>query len=153
MKEFRESETQATEEFEMWKVCALVKSGRLSADAFAEAVWQHFESRPPLGELAIKHGFLTMPQLFTVLGKQEEAGLPFGETAVDLGYFTRDQLARLLHIQQVMAMPVEEILDRIGDPDWEVIRSEEKTNFEPADNVVAIPQIDSVLVEDALETA
>ena len=94
----------------MWKACCLVKENKISASDFAEAVWKHFKSRPPLGEVAVKEGYLSMNQIFATLSSQVEQGTPFGETAVELGFLTREQLATLLLKQEEMSVPVEELL-------------------------------------------
>ena len=98
----------------MWKACSLVRDGKVSAEAFAEAAWLHYLSRLPLGELALRQGVLNMNQVFDILGESEMRNKPFGETAIDLGYMDEDQLSRLLMTQQKIATPVEDILVQMG---------------------------------------
>ncbi|MEZ6070728.1 MAG: hypothetical protein R3C10_10755 [Pirellulales bacterium] len=98
---------------EMWNACRMVRTGALSAEDFAEAVWRHFESRPPLGELAAKHGLLSMKQVFAVLEKQADDKCPFGQTSIELGLLSKEQVDELLLLQAEMAIPVREIVDEL----------------------------------------
>jgi len=113
----------------MWKACCLAKSGKISAESFVEAVWSHFRSRPPLGEVAIKAGLLNMKQLFEVLEHQAEHGGPFGESAVELGYLTHVQLAETLLKQEEIAMTTEDILINMGE-----LVDDELVNFETVES-------------------
>lgn len=99
----------------MWKACCSVRSGDLDAEAFAEAVWHHYSSRPPLGKLAMKMGLLSMNQVFTVLNEQAMHGLPFGESAIKCGLMTHEQLATALLLQEELATSVEDILVKKGE--------------------------------------
>ena len=98
----------------MWKACYLVQQGKVSAEAFAQAAWLHYQSRLPIGKLALKKGVLKMHQVFEILGESKKKNKPFGETAIALGYMDEDQLARLLMLQQRMATPVDELLEEAG---------------------------------------
>ena len=98
----------------MWKSCQLVNEGNLSADDFAQAVWLHFQSRRPIGELALSKGILSMKQVFEVLGHESAETKQFGEVCIELGYLTRKELAELLLCQEDEATPVETILFEMG---------------------------------------
>ena len=55
--------------------------------------------RPKLGEMLIKAGAITEPQLTRALEEQPQMGLPLGETLIKLGYLTEDHMRQVLCLQ------------------------------------------------------
>lgn len=98
----------------MWIETQLVQQGTLSAEAFADAVSAHFESRPALGKMAMSAGKLSMSQVFEVLQEQAISGDSFGSIAVRKKFITKTQINRLLIAQAEQATPLREILIERG---------------------------------------
>lgn len=74
----------------------LVRRGLISADQFVDALERGFAQRPPLGEVAMRLGKLTMRQVFSVLAEQSDRHQPFGRIAVELGFLSEGDLGELL---------------------------------------------------------
>ena len=58
--------------------------------------------RVPLGQLAVKEGFLEPKQLFKILTAQRKQGSEggnFGAVAVEMGFMTPEKMAELVKIQ------------------------------------------------------
>ena len=55
--------------------------------------------RPKLGEMLIKAGAITEPQLARALEEQPQLALPLGETLIKLGYLTEEQMRQALCLQ------------------------------------------------------
>ncbi len=49
------------------------------------------------GNVALRSGFITRPQLLTMIGKQKNLDLPIGRYFVEHDLFERDELATLIH--------------------------------------------------------
>lgn len=92
----------------------LVDGGVISAEMFVAAVRYQAEQRPPLGELAVRKGKLTMHQLFEVLKRQADDPRFLGELAREMRFLTRRQLADLLLLQSEMTPTIEESLIAVG---------------------------------------
>lgn len=100
----------------MWSACCAARAQKCTAEEFLESVWKHINSRPPIGEIAIRSGRLTMFQVREVLRAQAEYQLPFGEAARKLRYLSEDDVDALLSQQDKMATSVEEFLLEMGVP-------------------------------------
>lgn len=98
----------------MWFGCQLVRRRKIRMSDYVDAVARHFESRPPLGEVALRSRMLSMNQVFAVLSRQSETQQQFGKAAVELGYLDESQLALLLLRQVEAARSVEELLIESG---------------------------------------
>lgn len=104
----------------MWSACCAAKAKKCTAEEFLEAVWSHIKSRPPIGEIAIRRGVLTMPQVREILKLQGELSIPFGEAAQKLGYLSKAQVDLLLVEQQNISTPVEDYLVAMGIAETEI---------------------------------
>ena len=74
----------------------------------ASIAWQRAQ-RPPIGRLAVEHGFLAHDDVGVILERRREAGAnatPFGEWAVRLGYLTPFQVLALLGMQLRLQRPI-----------------------------------------------
>ena len=98
----------------MWFECQLARRKKVRMGALVDAMTAHFESRLPLGRLALKQRKLSMKQLFSVLESQAESGAPFGRIAVELGFLTEADVAELLMLQSDLAKPVGDLLIEAG---------------------------------------
>jgi len=92
----------------------LVRREIIRPQDFVLAVEQMFQSRPPIGELALKRGKLAMHQVFEILAIQTERPKPFGRIAVEMNYLTETDLAELLMMQADSTPKLSEILVEMG---------------------------------------
>ncbi|MCA9257698.1 MAG: hypothetical protein KDA61_00805, partial [Planctomycetales bacterium] len=84
----------------------------------------HYESRPPLGRLALSSRVMSMKQVFHVLSRQSDTDQTFGQVAVELGYLSELSLSNLLREQESMATPVSQLLVEMGAISQEDLDSE-----------------------------
>ena len=92
----------------------LIKTDILTEEQALEVMDRQLEMTPPIGKLALKHRFLTVKQVCTVLSTQVDTGLRFGEQAVGLGYLTPTALERLIDLQNDRRPGVGTILQEMG---------------------------------------
>ncbi len=105
----RESRNSA---FEM--ALTVLEAGWATIDELRRAdEWRH-RQRPRLGKLAMKHGKLTMSQVFAILGEQAGTSKLFGETAVVMGFLDKGQLYELLLMQADLTPTLAEALVTLG---------------------------------------
>lgn len=89
----------------------LLRRGVINSDQFASAVEAQQDGQPPLGQVAIEEGMLTVREVFKILRLQTD--LPndrFGEAAVELGLLSRKQVAELLMLQANRRKPMTQVL-------------------------------------------
>ena len=98
----------------MWFAFDLIDEGRISPTDFVAALRQQMRCRPPLGQLAVVRGLMTMDQVFRVLARQSETNEPFGELAIELGFLNREDLCGLILSQLDSVPPLEDILVECG---------------------------------------
>lgn len=93
----------------------LVRTGVISADDYVEAVSRQDEERPPLGQVAIEEGLLSVRRVLELLSTQyEEPTRRFGELAVEKGYLDTPEVATLLMRQQDRQRPLIDHLVELG---------------------------------------
>lgn len=68
------------------------------------------QTRPVIGQLAIKTRRLSIAQVFRILGEQGITGERFGEAALRLGAFDAKQLYELLRLQADLTPPLSDVL-------------------------------------------
>jgi hypothetical protein len=97
---------------------------------FVRAVEQMFQSRPPIGELALKRGKLAMHQVFEILAIQTDRPKPFGRIAVEMNYLTETELAELLMLQADSTPQLSEILLELGVISRERLLQEQEAYYD-----------------------
>ena len=94
---------------------SLVESGIITADDYVAAAARREGERPPLGQVAIEEGVLSVRQVLEVLSSQYASpGKRFGEIAVERGYLRSEQVATLLMRQAERQRPVIDHLVELG---------------------------------------
>lgn len=83
----------------------LYYSGTISYQALVRALLWQRSQRPPIGDLAVKWGWLSEEDVVMVLHATHIVG-SFGERAVNLGLMTASQLNILLIHQRTMQQPI-----------------------------------------------
>lgn len=83
----------------------LYYSGTISYQALVRALLWQRSQRPPIGDLAVKWGWLSEEDVVMVLHATHVVG-SFGERAVQLGLMTSSQLNILLIHQRTMQQPI-----------------------------------------------
>jgi hypothetical protein len=106
----------------------LYYSGRVRWSELVEAIaWQRGQ-RPPIGRIAVEHGFLAHDDVGVILERRRLAGAhgtPFGEWAVRLGYLTPFQVLAILGQQLRLQRPIGQyFVERgiLGPDEFEAIR-------------------------------
>ena len=94
--------------------CLLAKYRKIGLGQFVNALAEHFESRPPLGQIALRSRMLSMKELFAILSRQLDHDGSFGKIAIETGILTEAQVAILLMKQSDLATPVGELLVKAG---------------------------------------
>ncbi|MEM8865059.1 MAG: hypothetical protein AAGF31_05880 [Planctomycetota bacterium] len=93
----------------------LIDRGLVTAEQFVAALREQQTAMPPLGQLAIERGLLSVRDVFRVLRVQSDfTHERFGETAVDLGLLSKEQVVALLELQSGRRPSVGEMLVRQG---------------------------------------
>jgi diguanylate cyclase (GGDEF)-like protein len=105
----------------------LVSRNWLEIESAARALLECPVQRARVGDLAVRHGYLTPPQLDEVLEEQERSGQRFGTVALRLGMLTVDQLAHILSLQHEDPKKFAEMVVQLGilPPDRVVAALEE----------------------------
>lgn len=103
----------------------LLSQGLLTSDELVEGLKKQEESLPPLGQLAIEEGMLSVRDVFRVLRVQADFAVEqFGQTAIDLNLLSRRQVAELLLLQSDRRTPLAEVLVEAGIIDQETINQQ-----------------------------
>jgi len=102
----------------------LVRRGLISPEQFVDAVEQQLQYRVPIGELAVEACYISMKQVFQILGIQSATRQKFGAIAVELGYLTPSQVGELLAIQDSRDVPFGEVLVGMGALSRECLEAE-----------------------------
>ena len=74
----------------------LIDQGEVDASHVREALQRMEDANPTLGELAIKHGYMTQRGAAQVSAAQRNEDLPFGDMAVKMGFLTSEELIDVL---------------------------------------------------------
>lgn len=83
----------------------LYYSKKIDWNTFIHSLTWQWKHRPRLGELAIQKGFLSHPDVLTVL-RHSLPGELFGKAAVRLGFLSEKELFLLLGHQQLLKKPI-----------------------------------------------
>ena len=93
----------------------LMRRDVITADQLVEALEEQLKRQPPLGQLAIEEGVLTVREVVEVLQLQAKlASTRFGDAAMQLGVLTREQVADLLMQQTDRIPPLTDIVAELG---------------------------------------
>lgn len=92
----------------------LIDQGEVDASHVRSALDLMEDENPTLGELAVKHGYMTARQTVEVSAKQRTCDLPFGDLAVEMGLLTAEQLVDVVTRQSAQRVPVGQALVRMG---------------------------------------
>jgi hypothetical protein len=97
----------------------LIRRGLITADEFVDATERQAESRPTLGELALRNRKLSMQQVFAVLAAQVDSPKPFGRLAVEMGFLSDAERLSLLGKQVDLCPAFADVLvdQHVLDPD------------------------------------
>ncbi|MBB83927.1 MAG: hypothetical protein CL931_08985 [Deltaproteobacteria bacterium] len=97
----------------------LIDQGEVDASHVREALERMEDANPTLGELAIRHGYMTQRDAAQVSAAQRNEDLPFGDMAVEMGFLTSEELVEVLQRQSTQRLPVGEALVQLGyiEPD------------------------------------
>lgn len=123
----------------------LVHEGRITADDYVAAATRREEDRPPLGQVAIEEGVLSVRRVLEVLQRQYEApSRRFGELAVELGFLSEADLATLLLHQRERERPLVDYLVELGKLTPADVDAARKAREERSDRVKASdrPQVE-----------
>lgn len=86
---------------------ALVQSGVISAGDYVAAVKRQQCERPPLGQVAIEEGVLSVRRVLELLKAQRDTpDHRFGELAIEYGYLHQNELTELLLHQVARQRPL-----------------------------------------------
>jgi hypothetical protein len=99
----------------MWLAVKLYERGFVTAQQLADALVERVRRTPPMGQLAVATGRMSMHQLSQLLYEQADDRRRFGDLAVALGMLTEADLAELVALQQQQAPAVEAILLERGE--------------------------------------
>ncbi|MEM6655643.1 MAG: hypothetical protein AAF596_07570 [Planctomycetota bacterium] len=103
----------------------LMRRGVITANQFVEALQEQLDQQPPMGQLAIEEGALSVREVFDVLRSQSDSTAGrFGDAAMELGLLARQQVAELLLLQADRVPPLEEVLVKIGILDQDTVVAE-----------------------------
>lgn len=95
----------------------LIDQGEVDASHVREALDLMEDANPTLGELAIKHGYMTQRQAAQVSATQRSEDLPFGDLSVKMGFLDADQLVDVVQRQATQRLPIGQALVRLGHID------------------------------------
>ncbi len=102
----------------------LVRNGVISADDFVEVVECMLEQRPKFGTLALETHKLNMHQLFELLSVQDISTEPIGQIAMRLGFMTSHDVSEVLELQAARTPLLNEVLIETGILDERTLGSE-----------------------------
>lgn len=103
----------------------MMRRGVLSAEQLIEALDEQMSLQPPMGQLAIEEGVLSVREVFAVLRTQADtANGRFGDAAMQLGLLDRGQVANLLMLQADRIPPLSDLLVSIGTLDQATVDNE-----------------------------
>lgn len=103
----------------------LMRRGVISAEQLVDALEEQADRQPPLGQIAIEEGALSVRDVFEVLRAQSESSSNrFGDVAMERGLLTRRQIADLLMLQADRVRPLSEILIDLGAVDPAIVEAE-----------------------------
>lgn len=89
----------------------LVEEGRITAEQLVAALEAQLSMTPPLGQVALEEGKISVRDLFGVLRVQSDVPHDrFGDVAVELGLLSRGDLAELLMLQSDRQQSLSQIL-------------------------------------------
>jgi len=78
----------------------LLEKGLLSTQQLLIAIKLQKEANPPLGELAIREGFIDKSAASRINSEQQRTDMRFGELAISLQLMTEQQVSLLFHTQK-----------------------------------------------------
>lgn len=99
----------------MWLAVKLYERGFVTAEQLADALVERVRRTPPMGQLAVATGRMSLHQLSQLLYEQADDRRRFGDLAMALGMLSATDLAELVALQQQQAPEVEAILLERGD--------------------------------------
>lgn len=92
----------------------LIKIEVIDAEAALHVLDEQRQQTPPIGRIALLHGYLNMKQVFEILQVQVDTGLRFGEQAIVLNHLNEIQLTEMLEEQRNSKPGVGGILCDLG---------------------------------------
>lgn len=129
----------------------LVREQLITADELVDALEHQFHSRPPIGQLAVTSGMISMKQAFHLVGLQMTLHRRFGELAIELGYLTDDDIESLLAQQSRLQLALSEVLVARNTLSAEILREAQVRYYSQADAaVVKIPVVIPVFTDIAV---
>jgi len=78
----------------------LLEKGLLKTEQLLVAIKIQKEANPPLGELAIREGFIDQVAANSINSEQQRTDLRFGELAISMNLMTEQQVSLLFHTQK-----------------------------------------------------
>jgi len=78
----------------------LLEKGLLNTQQLLTSIGLQKEANPPLGELAIREGFIDEIAASKINAEQQRTDMRFGELAVSMGLMTEEQVSLLFHTQK-----------------------------------------------------
>ncbi|TWT36286.1 hypothetical protein KOR34_11900 [Posidoniimonas corsicana] len=93
----------------------LYHQGVITAEQLISAVEEQQRHTPPVGQLAIEAGLVSVHDLFDIVKAQ--SGLKrdrFGDIAIEMGLISRSELAEVLMTQSDLRPPLREVFVELG---------------------------------------
>lgn len=79
------------------------------------ALGEQIRSRPLLGEIAVREGYMSARDVFRVINEQAQRRRYFGDVALELGLVSPEELEHMLAVQAAETTPLGEILVGRGE--------------------------------------
>ena len=92
----------------------LIDSGEVDASHVLEALLLMDEKNSAIGQIAVAHGFMQLPDVMRVHAEQRSRDASFGDLAVDMEVLTSQQLLEVIQIQRSRQIPIGEALVQLG---------------------------------------
>jgi len=102
----------------------LLEKGLLNSQQLLIAIDLQKEANPPIGQLAIREGFISDAAAVQINMEQQRTDKRFGDLAISLGFMTDEQVSMLFHVQKEIKKFFGEILVEQGYLSDEVLNQE-----------------------------